>query len=171
MMRLTSGACAATLTELVEKINSPWDGAKLKLVEKKNIPKLTKATFYVKGWGCKFTSKRILDIIGNQNKGLEVDKWEIFHREEDQNGTLFVVGIDRLSLATLAKSKGMAFFVSKAIFFKMGKSLIGGGSETGTTVEAAAPSGQRPEDASVPDSREAGPSITNSQEDRLLEDQ
>lgn len=166
MMTMASSACAETLKMLVDKIPSPWEGAKLQLVRKRDIPKLIKTTVYIKGWGSRFASDRILGILGHQNKGLQVKRWEVFHREEDSEGTLLVVGLDHLSMASLVKTKGMAFFVSKAVFFKIGKARVG--SET-PKIE---PTNKEGSDPSRPKNDEGGENtITDSQEALLLEDQ
>lgn len=165
MMTMASSACAETLKMLVDKIPSPWEGAKLQLVRKRDIPKLVKTTVYIKGWGSRFTSDRILGVLGHQNKGLHVKRWEVFHREEDSDGTLLVVGLDHLSMASLVKTKGMAFFVSKAVFFKIGKARVG--SETPRNE----PKNKEGSDPSRPKNDEGGENtITDSQEALLLED-
>ena len=86
MMRLASSACAETLNKLVNGIASPWKGAKLEVVRKRDIPRLIKATVYIKGWGSRFTSDLILNILGHQNNGLNGERWEVFHREKDSGG-------------------------------------------------------------------------------------
>lgn len=173
IMRLASHQCAGTLKNLVESIPPPWDGAKLGLVKKRDLPELVKSTIYIKGWGSKLANERILEILGSQNAKLAVEKWEVFHRKEDPEGTLLVIGIDQDSRASLAKNKGMAFFASKTVFFKSGKVPIGGevqanpvgSSDTPKTAPTTSSAAGNQED-SVPKS-EVG--ITNSQEDRLLE--
>lgn len=169
-MKLASPACIDTLTELVDSIPSPWEGAKLKLVRMRDIPQLIKATVYVKGWGSSFTTERMLKLFGQQNKGLDVKRWEVFHRESDSDGTLLVVGLDSLSMACLAKTKGMAFFVSKAVFFKIGKARVG--AEDPKTEPSANTGSEEVKRPSQPRNDEgADNTISDSQEARLLEDQ
>lgn len=167
MMRLASSECIDILKELVDSIPSPWDGAKLKLVRKMDIPQLTKATVYIKGWGSKYTSKRILGLFGHQNKGLEVEKWEVFHREEDPEGTLLVVGLDQVSMDSLAETKGMAFFVSKAVYFKIGKARVGEDNPRNKPTQGGSVEENSPPQ---PNDQGAETTISDSQEARLLED-
>lgn len=103
----------------------------------------------------------MLKIIGKQNKELEVDKWEVFHREEETDGTLLVVGLDQTSLASLKRTQGRAFFATKAIYFKIGKMPIGMGETKGKNgSDLSGP---------IPSPTDKGESeMTNSQEDRLL---
>lgn len=177
MLQLASQPCAGTLRKLVDDIPAPWDGASLALVRAKDIPTLTKASIYIKGWGSKFASDAMLKIIGKQNAGLAVGKWEVFHREEGQDGTLLVVGIDPDSMASLTKTKGMAFFVAKAIFIKIGKTPIGmAGDNALPDNEGASDAANTNADSEktgdpLPKAKEGVNEITNSQEDRLLEDQ
>lgn len=35
-------------------------------------------------------------------------RWEVFHREEKEDATLLVIGVDDLSMASLIKTKGIA---------------------------------------------------------------
>lgn len=87
----------------------------------------------IKFWGSKIESEDILKIDGKQTKRLEVDKWEVFPREEDTEGTLLVVGLDQPSLDCLTRTQVRAVIVTKAIFFNIGKLPIGTAENNGET--------------------------------------
>lgn len=170
-LQLASQNCVETLKMIVDGISVPWEGGKLALVKKSNIPKLSKVTMFIKGWGSKFTSDAILKVIGKQNAGLAVEKWVVFHREEGQEGTLLVFGIDPESMASLVKTRGMVFFVTKAVYIKSGKVPIG--MMTGTTRPETAKeekAGENAVEKTPPTEEEGDEKISNSQEERLLED-
>ncbi|XP_073837594.1 uncharacterized protein isoform X1 [Musca autumnalis] len=118
-------ANVAALKDIISSIIPPWENGKLKLVRKDQIPQLTKTSVFVRGWGSKFEMERMLEVFGRQNKDLDVKRSEVFHREEQEDGTLLVVGIDHLSMASLTKTKGRAFYISNAVRFKAGKAVIG----------------------------------------------
>lgn len=169
MLQLASNKCVSTLARLVKDVPTPWEGGKLDLVRKRDIPELTKASFFLKGWGSKLPPRKVLDVLGNQNKGLQTGKWEIFHREENQGGTLFVVGIDNESLEKLKEMKGRAFFVSTAVYIKIGKVPIGRtAGKDDAAKEGATKEGSEAAAAPQQAEEEAGDTITSSQEDRLL---
>ncbi|KNC20878.1 hypothetical protein FF38_04219 [Lucilia cuprina] len=115
----------STLKNLVESIPPPWDGARLGLAKKSELSVLLKSNVYIKGWDSKLANERILEIFGGQNAELAVEKWDVFYRNEELEGTLFVIGFDQKSMASLAKNKGRAYFASKSVIFKMGKVPIG----------------------------------------------
>lgn len=169
MMKLASPACLETLKDLINGIPPPWEGATLKLLRRKDIPQLIKATVYVKGWGSKFTTERMLGVFGQQNKGLHVANWEVFHREEDSEGTLLVVGLDQLSMSSLVKTKGMAFYVSRAVFFKIGKARVGAEDPKNEPTEKK---GSEEEKRPSQPTKDEGVEITisDSQEARLLDE-
>ncbi|XP_061400026.1 uncharacterized protein LOC133335742 [Musca vetustissima] len=96
---------------------------KLKLVRKKDIPQLQKATVFVRG--SDIDKERMLEVFSLQNKTLHVMEWEVFHGEEKEDGTLLVLGLGRSSRASLAKLKGKAHYVSNALYYKIGKARIG----------------------------------------------
>ncbi|XP_073814727.1 uncharacterized protein [Musca autumnalis] len=154
-------ANVAALKDIISSIIR--ENGKLKLVRKDQIPQLTKTSVFVRGWGSKFETERMLEVFGHQNKDLDVKRWEVFHREEQEDGTLLVVGIDHLSMASLTKTKGRAFYISKAVRFKAGKAVIGESEEAKQNSEEVLP----------PSKNEKGVDavITDSQEARLLEDQ
>lgn len=168
LIRLASSACAETLKELVESIPTPWNGAKLGLVRKRDIPKLHKATVYIKGWGSQLTTDRLLSVFGRQNKDLFVDKWQVFHRKDDHEGTLLVVGLDQLSMESLAKTKGMAFCVTQAVYFKIGKARLGFDAQP---KETSVGKGDKEKTAQPNNEEGVENTISDSQEARLLEDQ
>ncbi|XP_059226979.1 uncharacterized protein LOC131998552 [Stomoxys calcitrans] len=114
-LRFASAECIDTVKQLVRGIHAPWEGAKLDQMRKMDS---------IKGWGSKFATERMLGFLGKQNEGLVAEKWEVFHREEKEEGTLFVVGIDQVSVTSLAKTKGMMHYGSKAFLFKIGKTRI-----------------------------------------------
>ena len=77
-----------------------WEGAKLSLVEKSALPKLTRALVWVPG--LMEDSKRILQMMARQNPGLSTDRWRLFSREERRpHGTLLIVGLDAASIEVL----------------------------------------------------------------------
>ncbi|XP_073835529.1 uncharacterized protein [Musca autumnalis] len=155
---------SAALGGVVSSIATPWEGGRLKLVRKDEIPHLTKASVYIKGYGCKLETERILEVLGVQNETLEVKRWEVFHREEKEDGTLLVVGIDDLSLAGLAKTKGKAYFVSNSVYFKIGKARVGDEENAKSTTQEVKPTNSTKEGG-------ADEQISASQEANLLEDQ
>lgn len=57
----------------------------------------------------------MLKILGRKNAKLAMEKWEVFYRKEDSDGTFLVVGSD---------NEGIAYLISKAIFFKNRKVSI-----------------------------------------------
>ncbi|KNC32284.1 hypothetical protein FF38_12923 [Lucilia cuprina] len=67
LMRLASHQCVSTLKNL--------------------------STFYIKGWGNKLANERMLQIHGGQNAELAVEKWHIFYRKEEPEGTLFLIAV------------------------------------------------------------------------------
>lgn len=172
MLKIASQQCIEALIKLVNGIPPPWDGCKLELVKKKNIPALTKTSLYIKGWGSNYATERILHILGRQNAKLAVEKWEVFHRKDSPEGSLLVIGIDQDSMASLTENKGMAFFVSKAVFFKIGKTPIGRAvSSSSANIDAttAPATGESQKEECKPQQEAA--ILSNSQEDKLLEDQ
>ncbi|XP_073831533.1 uncharacterized protein [Musca autumnalis] len=152
----------AALEEVINSVTTPWEGGKLKLVRKDEIPHLTKATVYVKGYGCKFETERMLEVFGKQNETLEVKRWEVFHREEKEDGTLLVVGIDDLSLSSLTKTKGKAYYICNAVTFKVGRARVGEEEEDAHQTSK--------EDKPPSNSEEGVEAISDSQEARLLDD-
>lgn len=172
MLKIASQQCIEVLTKLVDGIPPPWTGCKLELVKKKNIPALTKTSLFIKGWGSKYSSERIFQILGRQNAKLAVEKWEVFHRKDSPEGSLLVLGIDQDSMASLIENKGMAFFVSKAVFFKIGKTPIGRAvpSSSANINATMAPATGEPQREESRTQQEAAV-LSNSQEDKLLEDQ
>lgn len=171
MLKIASQQCIEVLTKLVDGIPPPWTGCKLELVKKKNIPALTKTSLFIKGWGSKYSSERIFQILGRQNAKLAVEKWEVFHRKDSPEGSLLVIGIDQDSMASLIENKGMAFFVSKAVFFKIGKTPIGRAvpsSSTNINVTMAPAIGEHQREENKAQQEAV---LSNSQEDKLLEDQ
>lgn len=67
---------------------------------------------------------------------LTIKKLNIFQCEECQDGTLFVVGVDRDCMARLTKTEGRLFIVSKALYIKVGKTPIGKTQPNAPTREA-----------------------------------
>lgn len=58
----------------------------------------------------------MLDVFGFQNKTLDVKSWEVFQREEREDGTILVVGLDDLSLTKDRRRK---------VFFEVENRRIG----------------------------------------------
>lgn len=125
MLQLASDSCIEILRNLVKDMPAPWEGAKLALVSKAEIPSLTKSSCFIKGQGGKLATEEIFKILGKQNKELNVGNWDTFHRKESPEGTLLIVGMDHKSMASLKKTKGKAFFIFQAVYFKVGKNTIG----------------------------------------------
>lgn len=170
MLQLASKTGIDILRKLVEEIPAPWEGAKLALVNRADIPSLTKSSVFIKGWGSKFSAEQVLKVLGKQNRGLVVEKWEIFHREETQTGTLIVVGIDQDSMTHLKQSNGKAFFVSQAVYFKVGKNIIGGDKSDAKPADGSDDKASCKEVSGTKSATnvEGESMLTNSQEDKLL---
>ncbi|XP_058982878.1 uncharacterized protein LOC131804283 [Musca domestica] len=162
--KLPAHANTAALKGIIEKIKPPWENGSLELVRWNEIPRLTKTTVYVRGFGSKFGKERMLEVFGMQNKTLDVKRWEVFHREQKEDGTLLVIGVDDLSMASLTKTKGMVFYVSNAVKFKNNKVRIG-------DEDTKCSSEEEKEDPPSNTEQGVGDNITDSQEARLLEDQ
>lgn len=45
-------------------------------------------------------------------------RWEVFHREKEEDATLLVIGVDDLPVGSLSTTKDIAFYVSNAFRFK-----------------------------------------------------
>lgn len=100
--------------KLFESIPASSQVAKLRLAGKEAVPRLNQTTVLVNGWGSKLETKHILEVFVVGRK-----RCKVFRKQED--GTLLVVGLDKLSMPILA----MAFYVSKVVFFKVRKTRIG----------------------------------------------
>lgn len=100
------------LGKLVKGIPFPWEGTKLRLVRKEDVPGVIKATFFIQGWSSKFDWNTMLEVSGLQNKTLNVKTWEVSHWKDREHDTLLVIGLDNF-----------AVYASKAVFFKLGKEL------------------------------------------------
>ncbi|XP_031329836.1 uncharacterized protein LOC116160842 [Photinus pyralis] len=74
---------------------APWEGAKLRFVEAKNLPKPIRAHVWIPG--AQVEPEKILKRIEIQNAGVTTSNWRVVDRKEDPKGQTLIVLMDQTS--------------------------------------------------------------------------
>lgn len=73
----------------------PWEGAQLRFVEAKNLPKPVRTLVWIPG--PIEEPQKLLDRVEKQNRGLSTKEWKVVDRKEDPKGQQLVVLMDQTS--------------------------------------------------------------------------
>lgn len=129
---------------------TPWEGAKLRAVEEKDLPRPRIAVGYFPNAGEDSTEK-ILGLVKGQNKGLDTTQWRVLNRKTLDAMTCITVSVDEPSANILENSNRVNFkFRDAKVILKRNKSL-----EEAKSGAAAEMEVDIPEVASVPQKDEA----------------
>lgn len=79
----------------VLKQEAPWEGAKLRFVEAKNLPKPMRTLVWIPG--PPEEPEKILRRVEKQNQGISTKEWKVVDRKEDPKGQQLVVLMDLTS--------------------------------------------------------------------------
>ena len=95
----------------------PWEGAKLRFVEAKNLPKPVRTMVWVPG--PVLEPEKIISRIAVQNEGICTESWRVVDRKEDSKGQQLVVLMDQTSWDTLGKVDHRPYLNFSRVAFKV----------------------------------------------------
>ncbi|KAK5643522.1 hypothetical protein RI129_007367 [Pyrocoelia pectoralis] len=116
---------------------APWEGAKLRFVEAKNLPKPVRAHAWIPG--TPEEPAKILKRIQIQNAGVETSNWRVVDGREDPKGQTLIVLMDQTSWDKLgAKCNHRPYVNFTRLTFKLlSKPKVGREEETKMECEEA----------------------------------
>ncbi|KAJ2948602.1 hypothetical protein O0L34_g7857 [Tuta absoluta] len=162
---------AESRTWLADRIGSmkPWEGASLRLLDEKELPKPVIVVAYVptvEGVG----PESILGVLHAQNKEVGCDRWRLINSKADGSGHTYCFGLDATLLAKLQRRNLVLCLAMRTVTFRVkghraegepvpGPSAAGSGAtvEGSSRPPAGAPSSdaQRPSNAPQPTATES----------------
>lgn len=98
--------------------SSPWEGASLMVTEECKIPHPRIAVGYFPN-SRGLESKKIIDLLQGQNKGLQVNSWRLVKRMERGSQVTMVLAVDHKSAASLKEANGRVNYRFGQIFIRL----------------------------------------------------
>lgn len=96
----------------------PWEGASLQLLERGQLPKLTRMMTFITGPPA--ATDVILTRLRRQNPGLLTHLWRVWGRNDGPESVHLVVGVDAKSCEVIRNGGHKAHYCLGRIFFKEG---------------------------------------------------
>ena len=81
----------------------PWEGASLKAVEEKDLPRSKILSGYFPN-SSETTSEKIVDLLKGQNRELNVAEWRVVHRSNEGTAAHLLLSVDIASVELLRKA-------------------------------------------------------------------
>jgi len=97
------------LNRTIQKIGSNWEGAKMRVARRDEVPRLRTAKVFFPRY--ENGPEEALKLLNLQNPSFGVAGWKQFHTEVlPGKGLLLVMGVDEITAATIEKARGTANF-------------------------------------------------------------
>jgi len=113
-------ATSSQWLEQATKTLQPWEGATLKFVQGKDLPKPHICVAYLPddAAGTRLQPEKVLSRLKIMNHGLNTQEWVILHRVESGPGQTWTFSVDEMSMSTLQKLEFRPFFGFGRVTFR-----------------------------------------------------
>lgn len=113
--------CADEVTRkwLIEAVKDfkPWDGAILKAINSKDLPKPVKVMTWIAG--TQVQAVTVLKMLSRQNPSLKAENWRVIEAKPESNMTQLVLSIEEKAVEALQKLDCRPYYGCRRINFKI----------------------------------------------------